>query len=110
MAPPAMALSRIFLSAALAFSISPHCARGMAQLLTYEYIGGFSLTSCAPAKVARNGAAASEQTTTTLPNCLFMIFPFFEVARILVAPILRAGSVHECIWHKSVMRLTAAEL
>src|SRR5215467_4763505 len=76
MVPPAMALSRIFLSATLAFSISPHCARGMAQLLTYEYIGGFSLTSCPRANVARSGAAASEHTKATLPNCLFMIFPF----------------------------------
>jgi hypothetical protein len=45
MVPLAMALSRIFWSAASAFAISDHWARGIFQNETYEYIRGFSLTS-----------------------------------------------------------------
>src|SRR5579864_65842 len=103
MVPLPMALSRIFLSAMLALSISPHCARGMAQLLTYEYIGGFSLTSCALASETRKDPMASAHTTTTLlTNCFLMIDPFLKWPGFGGA-ILCGGSVHECAWHKGII-------
>jgi len=37
--------SKIACVLAVAFSMSAHCERGILQLLTYEYIRGFSLTS-----------------------------------------------------------------
>src|SRR5271165_2858755 len=71
-----MAWSRIFWSPAVFLAISAHCARGMAQFPTYEYIGGFSLASdiCAPAGTAQTTAIASAHSPTkTLLIFLFMV-------------------------------------
>src|SRR5713226_3191389 len=87
MVPLAMAFSRIFWSAAVAFSMSAHCARGILQNPMYEYIGGFSLTSdvCAPAGTAQTAAIASAQSPAkTLHTFLFMIFILRNLARISI--------------------------
>src|SRR6266496_6593369 len=77
MVPAARALSRTFASAAVFFSISAHCARGIAQFPTYEYIGAFSLTSdiCACADPTTT-VKASVHTPAKIPlNCLLMFSP-----------------------------------
>src|SRR5947208_7378481 len=75
MVPAAKALSRTFASAAVFLSISAHCARGIAQFPTYEYIGGFSLTSCACAEPTATAVIVSAHTAAqTTPNCLLIIF------------------------------------
>src|SRR5437762_531929 len=79
--PLAKALSRIFWSAALFFSISAHCARGTAQLPTYEYIGGFSLTSefCAntgaPVRIATANAHTAASAYFFMDLSLFAKVP-----------------------------------
>jgi hypothetical protein len=80
--PLARAWSRVFWSAALFFSISAHWARGIAQLLMYEYMGGFSLTSdvCARIGAAKTAAMASAHSPAkTLLNILFMKLSLREV-------------------------------
>src|SRR2546426_9272157 len=91
-----MAFSRIFWSAASFLSMSAHCARGICQNPTYEYIGGFSLTSgiCAPAGAAQTAAIASAHSPAkTLPNFLFIIFILLSSQDFHFA-ILCHGSVH----------------
>src|SRR5215470_4353018 len=71
------ALSKVGWSAAFAFCMSAHCARGMFQFPIYEYIGGFSLTSavCARPGVAQTTAIASAHSPTeTLSKFRFINF------------------------------------
>src|SRR5947207_11791346 len=78
MVPAARALSRAFASAAVFLSISAHCARGIAQFPTYEYIGAFSLTSdiCACADPTATAVKASAHTPASMPLiCLLMFSP-----------------------------------
>src|SRR6266496_5419097 len=90
-----MALSSVFWSAALFFSISAHCARGTTQFPTYEYIGGFSLTPWANAGAASAAVTANAHTTSsTLPTCLFMIVLFAKVPRIWLSLSWVTQSVH----------------
>src|SRR5579864_1302416 len=72
-----MALSRIFASAASFFAISAHCARGIFQNATYEYIGGFSLASdiCADAGKTKTVDSASRHSAAkTIQSFRFIIF------------------------------------
>src|SRR2546428_7255794 len=72
-----MAFSRIFWSAASFLSMSAHCARGIFQNPTYEYIGGFFFNSgiSAPAGAAQTAAiAGAHSPAKTLPHFLFIIF------------------------------------
>src|SRR5947209_19737822 len=82
MVPLARAFDRIFSSAAVFLSISAHCARGIAQFPTYEYIGGFSFISdvCASAGAAQVVATAiAHSPARTRPNFVFMTFSFAKV-------------------------------
>src|SRR5208282_2397718 len=82
--PLAMALSRIFRSASSAFAMSPHCARGILQNPTYEYIGGFSLLSdiCAHAGNTHTADITSAHSPAkTLPSFQFMIFTLRDLAQ-----------------------------
>src|SRR2546426_7591797 len=103
-----MDFSRIFWSAASFLSMSAHCARGIFQNPTYEYIGGFSLTSgiCAPAGAAQTAAIASAHSPAkTLPNFLFIIFILLSSQDFHFA-ILCHGSVHlgTRIWGCATLR------
>src|SRR5579864_785766 len=72
-----MALSKIFASAASFFAISAHCARGIFQNATYEYIGGFSLASdiCADAGKTKTVDSASRHSAAkTIQSFRFIIF------------------------------------
>jgi hypothetical protein len=94
-----MALSRIFWSAASAFAISAHCARGIFQYATYEYIGAFSFTSaiCAHAgKTQTADIATAHNPAKTLHSFLFMIVILRDLAQDLHGgePGLGDGSVH----------------
>src|SRR6202044_1285599 len=82
--PLATAFSRTFWSAAFSFAISAHCARGRFQNATYEYIGGFSLTSAiwALAGEPQTADIASAHTPAkTLHTTLFMFFILRDLAR-----------------------------
>src|ERR1017187_4813939 len=76
MLPSAMAFSRIFRFAAPAFPISPHCARGIFQFETHEYIGGFSLLSelCARAGAEQTTDAASTHSPANTLDIFMFIF------------------------------------
>src|SRR5208282_792624 len=83
MVPLAMALSRIFWSAASAFAISAHCGRGIFQNDTYEYIGGFSLTSdiCAlDGAIQTADIAIAHSPAKTLHSFLFIKFILRDLA------------------------------
>src|SRR5205823_5965422 len=84
MVPAARALSRTFASAAVFLSISAHCARGIAQFPTYEYIGAFSFVSdiCACPDPTTTAVKARAHTPAKIPlTCLFMILPIREDAQ-----------------------------
>src|SRR5579863_3408398 len=93
-----MALSRVFWFAASSFAISAHCARGILQNETYEYIAGFSLTSdiCAHAGTTQTADIASTHSPAkTLHSFLFMFFILRDLAQDLHGggPGLGDGSV-----------------
>src|SRR5260370_17198574 len=97
--PLARAFARTFSSAAVFFSISAHCARGIAQFPTYEYMGGFSFTSdvCANAGAAQMAATAIAHTTTNpLPHSFFIHFPFRRCPRFDLAILGRGKCTPLC--------------
>src|SRR5580692_3142612 len=84
MVPLAIALSRSFALAAFDLSISAHCARGIFQNATYEYIGGFSLTSDICANAGKTQTADIVSTLSPAKNLhsfLFMILILRDLAR-----------------------------
>jgi len=68
----------------ICLAISPHCARGILQNPTYEYIGGFSLLSdiCAHAGNTHTADITSAHSPTKiLPSFQFMIFTLHDLAQ-----------------------------
>src|ERR1700685_872158 len=98
MVPLATALSRIFALAMLDFAMSAHSARGRVQNATYEYIGGFSLTSdiCADTGMAQTADIANTHSPAkTFHSFLFMIFILRDLPRTSMGdPAWGDGSVH----------------
>src|SRR5919197_1550823 len=85
MVPAARALSSTLASAAVFLSISAHCARGIAQFPTYEYIGGFSFTSdvCECADITTAEVMVSAHTSAITPPNLFIVLSLYaKVPRI----------------------------
>src|SRR5208282_206847 len=96
MVPLAMALSRIFWSAASAFAISAHCARGIFQNETYEYIGGFSLPSDICALAGETVIASAHSPAKTPHTFMFMFFILRNLAQDLQFLVRQGqGSVHQ---------------
>src|SRR5580658_4794548 len=75
MVPLATALSSIFALAAFDLSISAHCARGIFQYATYEYIGGFSLLSdiCADTGTTQTADIANTHSPAKALHSLLLI-------------------------------------
>src|SRR5437763_10902244 len=80
-APSPMAFCMMDWFALPAFSMSFHCARGMLQLLTYEYSGGFSLTSdvCARAGTTQKAAAKAHSPATNFHGFTLTIYSSLSI-------------------------------
>src|ERR1039457_7077579 len=93
-----MALSRIFWSAASAFAISSHWARGIFQNETYEYIRGFSLTSdicaCADEMQTADIAIVHSPAKLSTVSCS-LIFVLRDLAQEVQVGTSGHGSVHQ---------------
>lgn len=73
-----MPLSNVAASSAIDFCIAAHCARGICQFATYEYIAGFCFVAaiCATDGAAHTAEIASKHTPANiLQTFLFTFFP-----------------------------------
>src|SRR5690242_7869222 len=77
-----MPLSNVAASSAIDFCIAPHCARGICQLATYEYIAGFCLVAaiCATEGATHTAEIASTHTPIAILHTFLFTLCLLEVS------------------------------